>query len=181
MGWPSTGPVIWSGHSPARSSRYISIAMSGRSRVSTPAAAVGYSIVATRRMRKIEGRPSRAGGAVIETNKRPISILILSCLYIVTGALMFAYHFHDLTALDTLLVELVELLAVVAGAFMLRGRNWARWLALAWIAFHVAISFPVVRMVLIHSLFLAAIAWILFTPAARRYFAWKSLAWKSLE
>ena len=30
--------------------------------------------------------------------------------------------------------------AVVAGIFMLKGRSWARWLALVWIASHVVIS-----------------------------------------
>jgi hypothetical protein len=53
---------------------------------------------------------------------------------------------------------------------MFRGRNWARWLALVWMAFHVAISFPVLRQVVIHSILLALIAWILFRPDARRYF-----------
>ena len=37
-------------------------------------------------------------------------------------------------------MELTELLAMVSGAFMLRGHNWARWLALAWIIFHVILS-----------------------------------------
>ena len=31
-------------------------------------------------------------------------------------------------------------LAIVCGVFLLRGHNWARWLALAWIAFHVVLS-----------------------------------------
>jgi len=37
-------------------------------------------------------------------------------------------------------VCLLSLAAVIAGAGLLRGYNWARWLALAWIAFHVAIQ-----------------------------------------
>jgi len=54
---------------------------------------------------------------------------------------------------------------------MLQGHNWARWLALAWMAFHVAIRFPVLRQIGIHSLFLAVIAWLLFQPEAGQYFA----------
>jgi hypothetical protein len=56
---------------------------------------------------------------------------------------------------------------------MLRRHNWARWLALAWIAVHVAISIPVVRQIAIHSLFLAVIVWFLFLARAGQYFASK--------
>jgi len=74
-----------------------------------------------------------------------------------------AFHYEDVW------IEATELLAFVAGVFMLRGHNWARWLALAWIAFHVEISFPVVRQIAIHSLILAVIAWLLFRSRARHY------------
>lgn len=107
------------------------------------------------------------------SSKRPVSVLILSCLYIAVGAAGFIGHFPELLAHhpDSIGIETTELLAVVAGAFMLRRANWARWLALAWIAFHVAISFPDLRKLAIHSLFLAFFSWILFRPEARRYFA----------
>lgn len=109
--------------------------------------------------------------------KRPLPVLILSCLYIAVGTIGFIYHFSELIALqpDSILIELTELLGVIAGVFMLRGHNWARWLALAWIAFHVAISFPVIRQVAIHSAIFAAIAWLLFRSDANRYFAGNQL------
>lgn len=110
----------------------------------------------------------------MNTSKRPIAVLILSSLYIVVGTVGFIAHFHlhELVVLqyDSLLVELTELLAVISGAFMLRGCNWARWLAVIWMAFHVAISFPVVREVVIHSIIFVLIAWILFRSDGRRYF-----------
>jgi hypothetical protein len=108
--------------------------------------------------------------------KRPFSILVLSCLYIAIGTMGFAYHFPRPLAFhyEDVWIEGTELLAFVAGVFMLRGHNWARWLALAWIAFHVAISFPVVREIAIHSLFLAVIVWLLFQSRAGQYFASKS-------
>jgi len=37
-------------------------------------------------------------------------------------------------------ISLVRLLAIIGGAFLLMGRNWARWLILAWMAFHVVVS-----------------------------------------
>ena len=48
-----------------------------------------------------------------------------------------AYHFSELRQPEGVWVGLTELLAILSGVFMLRGQNWARWLALAWIAFHV--------------------------------------------
>lgn len=104
--------------------------------------------------------------------RRPIAILLLSCLYIAVGTAGFVVNFPKLIALqqESIWIELTELLALLAGAFMFRGRNWARWLALVWMAFHVAISFPVVRQVITHSIIFALIAWVLFRPDARRYF-----------
>jgi hypothetical protein len=106
-------------------------------------------------------------------NKRPISVTILAGVYLVVGAVGFAYHFRGLLSLqqDSVWAELTEFLAIVCGAFMLRGHNWARWLALAWIVFHVVLSaFHSFRELAIHALFCAVIAWILFRPQAARYF-----------
>ena len=104
--------------------------------------------------------------------RRPIAILIVSCLYMAVGAVGFIAHFPELMARQnsSVWIELTQLLALVAGVFMFRGRNWARWLALVWMAFHVAISFPVVRQVVTHSIMFALIAWALFLPGVRRYF-----------
>jgi hypothetical protein len=109
----------------------------------------------------------------MSTTKRPISVLVLSCLYLAVGGIGFVYHFpwHGPVHQDDLWIELTELLAIISGVFMLRGHNWARWLALAWIAFHVAISFPVLSRVVIHTVFLALFAWLLFRPGPRRHFA----------
>jgi len=104
-------------------------------------------------------------------SNRPISILILACVYLAVGSIGFVFHIRDLRHPDGFSIELTELLAVIAGVFMLRGRNWARWLALAWMAFHVALSaFGVLRELAVHSLIFVAIAWILFRPDATRYF-----------
>jgi len=98
--------------------------------------------------------------------RRPISVLFLSCLYIAVGTIGFVVNFPKLIARqhESIWIELTELLSLLAGAFMFRGRNWARWLALVWMAFHVAISFPVVRQVVTHSIIFALIAWVLCAP-----------------
>ena len=108
----------------------------------------------------------------MNSGKRPIAVLLVSCLYIAVGTIGFVVNFPKLIALqpESIWIELTELLALIAGAFMFRARNWARWLALVWMAFHVAISFPVVRQIVTHSIIFALIAWALFRTEARRYF-----------
>jgi hypothetical protein len=106
-------------------------------------------------------------------NKRPISVTILSWILIAAGTVGLIYHVREIKTLpyDTLLVEFVRLLAVIAGAFMLRGHNWARWLAIVWIAFHVVVSyFHSWGEVAMHAVILAVFAYILFRPAASAYF-----------
>lgn len=109
-------------------------------------------------------------------NKRPLSVTVLACIYIAVGVAGFVSHFSELRALyasqyDGLWVELTEVLAIVCGVFILRGHNWARWGALAWIAFHVILSaFNSLGEFAIHCLFCAVIAWFLFRPVAARYF-----------
>ena len=59
--------------------------------------------------------------------------------------------------------RLTEQFGLIAGLFMLRRHNWARWLALAWMAFHVALSaFPPFHGLVFHVLILGGIAYLLF-------------------
>jgi hypothetical protein len=109
----------------------------------------------------------------MNASKRPISVTIIACLYLAVGGVAFVYHFRELLSLqsDSFGMELTEVLAVVSGAFLLRGHNWARWLALAWIVFHVILSiFDSDHGLVVHGLLCAVIAWILFRPEASRYF-----------
>ena len=108
--------------------------------------------------------------------KRPIPVTVLGCLLVAAGLLGLAYHLSELRfrqpiQYGILGIALVRLLAVIAGAFMLRGQNWARWLGIAWIAFHVIVSFyhswPEVAL---HAVLLLLFAYFLFRPQATRYF-----------
>jgi hypothetical protein len=108
-------------------------------------------------------------------NRRPLSVTIVACVYLATGALGVAFHLADFKQhpfpYDAVLVEIISLIAVVSGAYLLLGRNWARWLALAWIAFHVVVSaFHSLREFAIHLMFCAVIAYLLFRPPSARYF-----------
>ena len=60
---------------------------------------------------------------------------------------------------------------MVAAVGLLLRQNWARWLALAWIVFHVGISlFHPLPELLIHAAICVLIAWLLFRPATARWF-----------
>jgi len=109
-------------------------------------------------------------------NKCPLAVTILSWLLIVVGLVGLVYHakeidFRQPLQNDTLWVELVRVLAIVSGIFMLRGQNWARWLAMVWIAFHVAIGFlHSWQQVVMHAIVFAVFAFFLFRPVANEYF-----------
>lgn len=108
--------------------------------------------------------------------KCPLSVTLLSLLIAAAGAVGFAYHVVELNLRqpfqnDAVWVELVRLVAVVCGVYMWRGRNWARWLAMVWIGFHVVVSgfhsFPEFAF---HALLFAVFGYLLFRPQATEYF-----------
>jgi hypothetical protein len=59
----------------------------------------------------------------------------------------------------------------VGGIFILRGANWARWLLLAWLCYHVVLSaFHSLSEMIIHGVLCAVIASLLFRRQATGYF-----------
>jgi len=100
----------------------------------------------------------------------PLAVIIIAALYLAVGLGGFVLHFPRHWHNEDVWIELTEAAAVVCGVFLLLAKNWARWLAVVWMAFHVAISFPVIQQFIVHLIFLAIIAWVLFRPAVRPYF-----------
>ena len=81
----------------------------------------------------------------MSVNQRPMAVTAIAWLFIAVGIVTFLFHSPGLLHphWDDFLIEFTELLALTAGIYMLRGKNWARWLALFWMASHVVISaFP---------------------------------------
>jgi len=109
-------------------------------------------------------------------NKRPRSISVISWLFVAAGAIGLAYHATEFKVdrpfqYDVVWVCLVRLLAILCGVFMLRGSNWARWLLLVWIAYHVILSaFHSLSELAMHTLLLGVVAYFLFRPRASAYF-----------
>lgn len=64
-----------------------------------------------------------------------------------------------------------RLLAIIGGGELLRGRNWARWLLVAWMAFHIALSvMHSLEKTLIHAAIFAPLLYLLFRRASEPYF-----------
>jgi hypothetical protein len=109
-------------------------------------------------------------------NQRPLPVTVISLVLIATGGIGLVYHLSDLRAqhpfhYEIVWISLVRLMAILCGVYMLRANNWARWLSLAWIAFHVILSFFHSRFeVGFHALVFAAFAYFLFRPASNQYF-----------
>ena len=109
-------------------------------------------------------------GEPLGRKRIPVPVIVIACLYLAVGIGGFVGHFSDRGAPDWIWIEVTEFLAIVCGVFLLRAHNWARWLAVAWMAMHVVISFGELRELAIHSLFLVLLVWCLFRADASRFF-----------
>lgn len=109
-------------------------------------------------------------------NKRPLSVTIIAWLFIAAGLVGLVYHVTKFDARGPLQYELfwvlvLRLLAFVCGVFLLRGSNWARWLLLIWIAYHVVLSaFHSLTEVAMHTVLLMVVAYFLLRRRAAAYF-----------
>ena len=104
--------------------------------------------------------------------KRPLPVTTLGCLFIVAGLTGLIYHLSE-GPLDRgiILISIVRILAVVGGVFLLMGHNWARWLLLAWLAFHVVVSaFHSLSECIAHLVLLLIVGYVLQRSPASKYF-----------
>jgi hypothetical protein len=93
-------------------------------------------------------------------------------LFIVVGLAALAYHLLQ-RPVDrwAALIIFVEIIAVVGGVFLLKGRNWARWLMIGWVGFHVGLSaFKPLADCIAHAVLFVAVAYFLLTPPDSKYF-----------
>ena len=114
-------------------------------------------------------------------NERPTSIAVISWIFMAVGSIALLYHLlpqhiNELNAphsfgYDLAWVCLVRIVAVLCGVFMLRGCNWARWLLVVWVGYHVILSaFHSPFEVVVHGVLFAVVVYFLFRPAASAYF-----------
>lgn len=108
--------------------------------------------------------------------RRPLAVTILSWLFLATGVVGFVFHFLDYRSqhafgYDAIWILSLRALAVVCGVFMLRGSNWARWVTILWLAFHVGIgALHSLPQALVHVGILAVFVYFLFRPEATKFF-----------
>ena len=106
------------------------------------------------------------------------SILAVGVLFLALGVLdvwrgvapLFSAGGHSRLAGDDVLVLAIGVAALIGGTFVLRGRNWARWLLAAWMAFHVVISVGKPATLVAHLAIFGFIAFLLFRPPASVHF-----------
>jgi hypothetical protein len=114
--------------------------------------------------------------------KRPLSVTIISWIFIAFGGIAFLTGLLPLTnsaAVQRIavhpfefgIIAVIQILAALCGVFMLYGFNWARWLLVAWVGYHVILSILHSPLELVvHSLLFAVVLYFVFRPQASAYF-----------
>ena len=119
-------------------------------------------------------------------NKRPLSITVVGWLFVCVGCVSLVAGVRKFispsthanmpgsnaqNALDLALVVVRAMAEAAGGAFVLRGHNWARWLLVGWLTFHVVLSalHPLDEL-LVHSVLFAVGLYVLFRAPASAYF-----------
>ena len=107
------------------------------------------------------------------------SLLVVGVLFLTLGALdvyqgaapIASSIAQSRIAGDDVLVLAIGVAALVGGWQLLRGRSWARWLLVAWMALHVAISVGQPAALGAHLAIFGCIAFLLFRSRAAPHFA----------
>ena len=111
--------------------------------------------------------------------RRPIrSVLAVGVLFLVLGVLdlyrgiapLFGSARGAHLAGDDMLVLAIGVAARVGGTYVIRCRNWARWLLAGWMALHVAISVGQPAKLGAHLVIFGFVAFLLFRPQASACF-----------
>ena len=79
--------------------------------------------------------------------------------------------------LDYVYAASSQILALVGGAFLLAGRDWARWVLVVWMAAHLVLSaVHSAEQLLVHCALFTPIVYFLFRRRASEFFAARSAA-----
>ena len=111
---------------------------------------------------------------------RPLPVIIVAMLFIIAGTVGFVYHFKELVEPNARLseigwIQLVRIIAILCGILLLLSVNWARWLAIAWLLYHVFISaFHSTSQMIFHIVLLILVVVLLFLPKSSAFFRKKT-------
>ena len=106
------------------------------------------------------------------------SVVVVAVLFFAVGVLdvyrgiapLFGDTRSPRLAGDDVLVLAIGVAALVGAAYVLRGRNWARWLLAAWMALHVAISIGRPAELAAHVVIFAVLTFLLFRSRTASWF-----------
>jgi hypothetical protein len=111
-------------------------------------------------------------------SRRPLSVTFAGWIFVVVGGASLALRAGRFLAEgggasgagDLAWAVSSALLALVGGAWVLRGAGWARWVLVGWMAAHVVLSLMHSTSELIaHVLIFSAVLVLLFRPAASAF------------
>lgn len=113
---------------------------------------------------------------------RPLSITIIGWLFVLGGCIALISGllpmFNATTAQRVAdlkshwMVHVSRTAEIIGGLFLLRGRNWARWLLVLWMAFHIVIAaLHDALQLAIHVAIFSVILFFLFRRPAAEFFA----------
>jgi hypothetical protein len=119
---------------------------------------------------------------LFDMSKRPLSITVISWIFIAFGGIALLTSlipFADSSAADRIaehpfefwLTPVIQILALISGVFMLFGFNWARWLLVVWVGYHIILSALHSPLeLLVHTLLFAIVLYFVFRSQASAYF-----------
>ena len=109
--------------------------------------------------------------------KPPFALTVVAWLVIAAATIGLVRGFGAAKTLwpidhDLLTIVIVDAAGILCGAFLLRGKNWARWLTLVWLAAHMVIGFFIsAGSGVAHCVIFGMLAYLLiFRPDVRAYF-----------
>jgi hypothetical protein len=114
--------------------------------------------------------------------KRPLSITVISWIFIAFGGIALPISLLPLVdssaanrmaghRFEFWLTTVIQLLALISGVFMLYRFNWARWLLVVWVGYHIILSaLHSLSELLVHTLLFAVVLYFVFRSQASAYF-----------
>lgn len=111
--------------------------------------------------------------------RRPITVVIVGLLFILAGCLGIAFHVKDFSQPNSKLSELiwvfvVRLTALMCGILLFFRVDWARWLAIIWLLYHVIIgALHSKTEMTMHIGLLIVVSILLFLPVSSAYFRYR--------
>jgi hypothetical protein len=108
--------------------------------------------------------------------ERPWPVTVSGFLFVSVGIAELGAQVTDFKLKQPLLQDLLwplglGVVAIICGVFLLRRAHWARWLAMAWLAFHVLVGgLNSHQQLIMHGPLLVIFAYALFRPESAAYF-----------